>query len=354
LSPPKDPLKYTEFCNRARERTIKQFQNPVTRKNHSDAQKKRWEDPKARKEVGERFKIINGTPEARKTSSERLIKRFSDLKEREKQSIRIISYFANPLSRQNCSESQKKRFENPEEREKHKLRMKEVHNRPDVKERMNISTRGVWENPEKRKHHGEIIKKALEDPEKRQNIKNAQKELWTQQDHREKHRNAMEKIYNNPEIRAKQIEARIGGFWYGNVKYPEGKIYCEKWTPNLRKRIRAFWNNESVISRKTKSDNGNRELSCHHVYYQPKACCVWDEDAQGYYAIIDGERYYIKGDPNKFVILTSSENTSVECDKFKWIKFFEEIIETQNGKCYYTKKEWKEEWKNCEKRTKIL
>jgi hypothetical protein len=92
-----------------------------------------------------------------------------------------------------------------------------------------------------------------------------------------------------------------------------------------------------VLSGKTKEENNNKLLSCHHVYYQKKACCEWDEDVEGYYCFIDDERYYIKGDPNKFVTLTSAENTMVNFNKLKWIKVFEDIIEKNGGVCFITK-----------------
>ena len=144
------------------------------------------------------------------------------------------------------------------------------------------------------------------------------------------------------ESRRKMSETQIllkNDIWYGGVKYvEERRHYCELWNENIRKRIRDYWGNKSVISGKTKEDNGGINLSCHHVYYQKKACCVWDEDANGYYAWIDGEKYYINGDPNKFVTLTHSENGMVNYNKLHWVKFFEDLIEKQGGKCYNEKR----------------
>lgn len=90
-----------------------------------------------------------------------------------------------------------------------------------------------------------------------------------------------------------------------------------------------------------------RRLSVHHVYYQKKACCGWDGDLQGYYAMInlgtEGKpnmvRHNIDGDPNKFVVLTHSEHSATNFDKLKWIKVFEDLIQNQGGKCYFTKGE---------------
>jgi hypothetical protein len=150
------------------------------------------------------------------------------------------------------------------------------------------------------------------------------------------------------ETRRKISETLLGGFWYGNVRYV-GKKYCELWNSNLWRRIDAYQNYKSILSGKTKADNGGITLSRHHVYWQEKACCVWDEDAQGYYAMINigtakrpnMYKYYVGDDPNKFVLLTKSEHGMIAKDKIKWIKIFEDLIKKQGGKCYYTKEEFK-------------
>jgi hypothetical protein len=151
-------------------------------------------------------------------------------------------------------------------------------------------------------------------------------------------------------------EFGIGGIWYGNVRYPEGKIYCEKWRSDLWRRIDAAQGYQSILSGKTKLENNGHALSRHHVYWQEKACCVWDEDAQGYYAMINlgtaikpnWYKHYIKGDPNKFVLLTSKEHGMIKgskklgTNKLTWIKILEDLIETKlDGKCYLTKEEMK-------------
>lgn len=146
-------------------------------------------------------------------------------------------------------------------------------------------------------------------------------------------------------IRMKIKEGNIGGFWYGNVRYPTEKRYCNMWL-KLRDsgRIGACWGFKSALSGKME------DLCYHHVYYQEKACCHWDEDLQGYYAWINfgtnknpnWYRYDIDGDPNKFVPLTRSENSAANFDKLKWIKIFESIIRDHGGKCYFTVEEMRE------------
>jgi hypothetical protein len=163
--------------------------------------------------------------------------------------------------------------------------------------------------------------------------------------------------------RTKIQESMVGGFWYGNVRndpknstyrYVAGKHvrrYCELWNEDLKERIRAYWGYVSALSgleETSKHKSGTlRSISCHHVYYQKKACCVWDEDERGYYANINTgsyknpiiEKYYIDGDPNKFVTLTSSEHKKTDTNKLHWIRVFEDLIEEQGGKCYFTKQE---------------
>ncbi len=146
-------------------------------------------------------------------------------------------------------------------------------------------------------------------------------------------------------------ETRVGGFWYGNVRYNDykntGNKYCFLWNEDLKERIRAYWGYASVLSGKTKDDNNGKELSCHHVYYQKQACCKWDSDMGKYYAIIDlGSnrhpcyyKHYITGDPNKFVPLTREEHMATNFNRLDWIEIFERIILRNGGKSYFTKKD---------------
>ena len=151
------------------------------------------------------------------------------------------------------------------------------------------------------------------------------------------------------------IAASGEGFWYGHhTLHPENrqKTYCEKWCKGLWLRIDAAWGYKSAISGKTRFENYRQaHLDRHHVYWQASACCKWDEDAQGYYAMINlgtkakpnVYKHYIKGDPNKFVLLTHAEHKMIignkkhGTTKLTWIKYFEDLIEKRanEGKhCY--------------------
>jgi len=202
-----------------------------------------------------------------------------------------------------------------------------------------------WSNPESRKEMSEIKKGYFKNPKNRQKFSDSKKKYYAENPEATlKNSEAIKKYYatNSDAIqknRESQLKAYVDRCWYGDVTYNDNG-YCEKWTEDLRERIRKYWNYKSVLSGKTKVENNNRSLSCHHVYYQKKACCIWDEDTKGYYAFVDRKKYYITGDPNKFVTLTSAEHTLVgKKDKLKWIKFFEDLIEQQGGISYLPKAE---------------
>ena len=174
---------------------------------------------------------------------------------------------------------------------------------------------------------------------------------------------AMKKLFQNPEFRENLLISITGqGFWYGHpVLCPENrknKVYCEKWNKDLWRRIDAAWDYRSAISGVTRFENYKQEhLSRHHVYWQEKACCEWDKDKQGYYAMINlgnsvkprWYKHYIKGDPNKFVLLTRAEHKLIEGNlkddktKLAWVLFFEDLIEkreSEGKRCYLTKEEY--------------
>lgn len=242
--------------------------------------------------------------------------------------------------------------------------------------------------------HREGIDKRSKDPEWIRNNKIAMKEISTRPEIREFQKNKMIKLWqdenylesqidkfiqsrNNPlvleNIKAAAIDRSLNnlnwiennlihltgeGFWYGNkslIKWNYGtkEYYCELWNRNLWDRIDAAYDYRSIISGKDKFDNGGIMLHRHHLYWQKKACCKWDEDNGGYYAWINNcgvlVKYYIKGDPNKFVLLTTSEHAIIrgkkgsDKDRIYWIQYLENLIEErekEGKKCYLSKEEY--------------
>lgn len=120
--------------------------------------------------------------------------------------------------------------------------------------------------------------------------------------------------------------------------------YCEKWTPEFRERIRAFFSYQCVECGTLQ--NGTK-LHCHHVYYNKKACCLISDN--GNYLSNLGinvlpATFEITGDPNKFVALCTSchkkaggsfKNRSV------WARHFENIINIYYlGRSYLMQEEY--------------
>jgi hypothetical protein len=227
----------------------------------------------------------------------------------------------------------------------------------ETKKKMSKSADKYWENPGVHQKHSKLLKKHYENPLAKKKISEAGKKSYRENPTRgQEHSKTMKKYFKDPEVHIRQSEIQkkinLEKRWYGDVTYNDRDKYCILFNKKFKERCLALFNYKSVLSGKTQLENIRKgkpiQLTVHHVYYQKKACCKWDEDQQGYYAMINlGTkrkpnliRHNIKGDPNKFVVLTHVENTVANHDKLKWIKLFENIIENQGGKCYYTLEEY--------------
>jgi hypothetical protein len=98
--------------------------------------------------------------------------------------------------------------------------------------------------------------------------------------------------------------------------------YCEKFNENFKKRVRAFFNNTCVICSRTKEQNFNENMSVHHVQYNKNTCC--DESTPLFATIC---RYC---------------HPVTNMEREYWSDFITNKILTEfNGKCFYTKEEFK-------------
>lgn len=262
----------------------------------------------------------------------------------------------------NMKEAAQKRFQEPNQlqkiREMSRIRSQnpewirkqtELHQNPAWIRKITESAQKRAKDPLWIRNTTEASRKKAQDPEWIRKHKEGCQKLAQDPGWRLKNKNAAQKRAKDPNYLLKLCEGVVGGFCIQNIIYPDPPRYCEVWAPPLWKRIDEAQNYQSILSGKTKSDNICRDGKCHalsrhHVYWQKKACCEWDEDVNGYYAWIDvgtqrkpGKvKYYINGDPNKFVLLTSSEHQMIKKDKLKWIKIFEDLIETKLGGVCYT------------------
>jgi hypothetical protein len=381
----KDPeyrKKMLPIVNTNRKSTKGRKQTEETIKLMSEAKKKTWADPDYRKRMTDLYadpewkknkskssRVALNKPETKLRMSESG-KKAAAVPERREQLLRSLrdpetlkrkrEANAKPEFGKNISEKQKELWANPEYRDNHKTASDKRWSDPEERKKASEKAIARFQNPEERRKAKERAIKRGADPVHRSRLSKAFKELHADPEYHRRlcesradpeYREMQRRVQAKPEVLLKKVEGTIGGFWYGNVRYPERRIYCEKWNKDFRERCRAFDGYKSVLSGIKEEDhivNGKQQkLSVHHVYYQPKACCEWDEDKAGYYVMLNiGTkrkpnilRYDIKGDPNKFVTLTAAENSMVNHNKLKWIKIFEDIIESNGGKCFFTKEE---------------
>jgi len=306
-----------------------------------------------RPEVKERCRIAINKPEVKAKKSVATKKSWDVPEIREKR----LASINNPEIKEKRRVSVIETMSKPEYKKRHSAIITEAMNRPEVKERHRAATKEAMNRPEVKERHRAATKEAHNRPEVKANRSIMLKEVMNRPEVRARRVIISKDVMNRPEVQEKRRETMIGGFWYGSVVDVERKKYCECWNSDLWERIDEAQGYKSIISDKTREDNGGRALSRHHVYWQEKACCVWDEDVKGYYAMINigtnGKpemyKYYINGSPNKFVLLTREEhgmvagNKKLGTSKLTWIKVLEDLIETKlGGKCYYTKEEYAE------------
>jgi hypothetical protein len=112
--------------------------------------------------------------------------------------------------------------------------------------------------------------------------------------------------------------------WRGGITF---EPYCPKWTPELRERIRAFFDYECLLCGKPQEDNKTKtgkifQLHCHHVFYNKQACC-------------DRQEVH-------FAALCMNCHAKTGHNRERWQEIIHRIIdEIYDGRSYYTKEEWR-------------
>ena len=174
----------------------------------------------------------------------------------------------------------------------------------DYMKRRTRTLRKHYENPEMGKTRSEKLKAHYENPEARK-----------------KNSEALLKAYSNSDIKFRPYESRIGGFWYGNVKYYDyiQPQYCEKWTNDLKERVRAYFNYTCL---ECGAKQNGKKLDVHHVYYNKKACC--------------------DNTPRVLVPLCHAcHSKTTSGDRAYWTSHFQEIIDLMyGGRCWMSKEEY--------------
>jgi len=117
-------------------------------------------------------------------------------------------------------------------------------------------------------------------------------------------------------------EFKLGGFWYGNVRYYDGQQYCEKFNNEFRERVRAYF---GYICPECGTPQGKRKLAVHHVNFNKKSCCD-----------IDAPRLFVP-------LCAGSCHLKTNHNREYWEQYFTDMLMGYyEGKCYFTKKEMKD------------
>lgn len=230
----------------------------------------------------------------------------------------------------------KKKFyeDNPDLKQKLAEMGRKIWENPDLIARQSYLAKERWKNPEYRAHMMEISKRRWKDPKILARVSESHKKQWKNPEYRaqrwwereelrSKHSEITKKLRENPEYRETHLIAIRRRFvdaqWYGAVKYYDGPQYCEKWTAELRERVRAYFGYVCLECGKTQKDNG-KKLAVHHVWYNKKACC---DDS-----------------PRSLVSLCSSCHMKTNNKLEYWSKHFQDIIDTEyDGRCWFTREE---------------
>ena len=107
--------------------------------------------------------------------------------------------------------------------------------------------------------------------------------------------------------------------WQGGISF---EPYCPKFNEDLKRRVRAYFENRCMLCGMTVEENGEN-LSVHHVSYDKMVCC--------------------NGRPVHFAALCHRHHTITNYDRSRWEYILHRIIdEIWEGRSYYTKEEYKE------------
>lgn len=123
------------------------------------------------------------------------------------------------------------------------------------------------------------------------------------------------KLWNMENLNGKNAPGFVNGSSYGK--------YCEKFNAFFKRRVRAYMGNTCLLCGKSKEENGNRDMSVHHVFGNKKVCCDTDDRVM-------------------FAPLCMACHKTVEGNDIYQDALLCIIHVRFNDKCYYTIDEWKE------------
>lgn len=248
------------------------------------------------------------------------LQRFADPENRKRFAEQQKHILSLQSTREKMAKSAKARWDSPIERERRSEISKSIMSRKEIRDKISKSVTEAWKDPilkqklcdaaKRKSNRPEYIAKFTEWARTRAKDKKVLKEMSER----------TKKQMQNEMIKGKLIESIVGGFWYGNVRYWGDELYCEKWTPELRERVRAMFG-YICVECKIPQTKITALLSVHHVYYNKKMCCDTT--------------------PRALVPLCKVCHSKTQSNKKYWSNHFQEIIDNQyGGRCWLTKEEY--------------
>jgi len=236
-----------------------------------------------------------------------------------KEKMQVAALNRDRSSINKMAESQRVRLSKPGARERMSAASRTALADPIVKQKMREKMKKRWEDPEYRERITSRHKKRCSSPEYMVLMSDAAIKRGLNSDYRKNASIGAKKRFESLDERMRIVESRLGGFWYGNLRYYDDRpIYCEKFNRDFRERTRAF--RGYVCFECGEPQNGER-LHVHHVHYDKKMCC--------------------NGSPHDVVPLCRGCHSKTNYNRDYWEDHFTELIYAYDpeGKCYFTKEE---------------
>ena len=238
-----------------------------------------------------------------------------------------------PEWRAKITESNRKAAQNPERNKKISLAHKGRTRSKESIEKQKATLKSLLSQPEYRRMLSDAVKGAWTDERRdRTRSSNLGKKRWgnalenIQRANKRNGESTRDKISNGDVLRAvKKLENLGREIWYGGIVYDDGP-YCHLFNPDLKNRCKAYWGYRCFECGAKESDG--MKLAIHHVHYDKKTCC--------------------NGSPRDLVPLCPSCHARTNHNRDYWENRFRIRIYDLDpgGKCFFTKKEYYEKFKN--------
>ncbi len=321
--PPKGTAVSEESREKMRQAKLGKKMSPEFKQKRSEIMKQRWKDPSFKEDMSAKHSGENNVNYGKPMSEEQRQKISEFAKSRtdghmEKLRQLSIGRVASEETRLKMSAARKGRKFS----EEHKQKLREAHLTAENRSKHSAVATSQWNNPTARDGIVAAMKAIKGTPESRQKNKESQHKRWSNYELREKQSCVMRMSWKDPKLLQKQSELTrkryLDSQWYGTIRYYEGPQYCEKWTEELRERVRAYFGYRCAEC--GTPQNGSK-LHVHHVWYNKRLCC---DDT-----------------PRTLVPLCSSCHMKTNHNRDYWSEHFQAIVDTYyEGRCWFTKEEF--------------